>query len=120
MFKNDNFISMKPGIELKKYFFNLCQHYGFSPRVVIETKSHEIAATLAGVGLGITIIPEYYAERDISSNQSLCYYHLEKGIEPRQVGLVYSSKKALSHAAAAFKDILVSEIRSKNDSQYKE
>lgn len=111
LFKNENFISMKSGIELKKYFLNLCQHYGISPKVVIETKSHEIAASLAGVGLGITIIPEYYAEREISGKQALCYYNLEKEIEPRHVGLVYTSKKALSHAAAEFKDILVSEIK---------
>lgn len=111
LFKNDNFISMKAGLDLRKYFFNLCQHYGFSPKVVLETKSHEIAKSLAGVGLGITIIPEYYAERDLSSDQSLCYYNLEAGIEPRHVGLVYSSKKALSHAAAAFKEMLITEIQ---------
>lgn len=111
LFKNDNFISMKSGIELKKYFSNLCQKYGFSPKVVLETKSHEIAKSLAGVGLGITIIPEGYAEGEISTNQALCYYNLEKEIEPRHVGLVYSSKKALSHAATAFKDILVSETQ---------
>jgi DNA-binding transcriptional LysR family regulator len=82
---------------------------GLEPRVSMEMSSVEVLKRLVELGFGVSVVPEV-ATRSEVQNRSLCAVELAGLGNQRKLGLVSPLSGLLSHAARAFRDVLVEEL----------
>jgi DNA-binding transcriptional LysR family regulator len=82
---------------------------GLEPRVSMEMSSVEVLKRLVELGFGVSVVPEV-ATRSEVQNGSLCAVELAGLGNQRKLGLVSPLSGLLSHAARAFRDVLVEEL----------
>jgi DNA-binding transcriptional LysR family regulator len=79
---------------------------GITPRVTMEMSSVEVLKRLVELGFGLSVVPEVAARRELAQ-RSLRALHVRGLGRDRKLGLVVPRTGALSHAARAFRDVLV-------------
>jgi DNA-binding transcriptional LysR family regulator len=64
--RDEPLLTLPQGSGLRTLVFNACRELGFLPRVVGETAELRSLVELAGVGLGVAIVPRSAAESDVA------------------------------------------------------
>lgn len=62
------FILLKQGYGFRQTVLDLCASHAFQPRIEFETSSVEMAQTMVGHGLGLTIVPEMVMDPRLHEN----------------------------------------------------
>jgi DNA-binding transcriptional LysR family regulator len=83
---------------------------GLTPRVTMEMSSVEVLKRLVELGFGLSVVPEVAARRELAQGSLRALVVRGLGKE-RKLGLVSPRAGTLSHAARAFRAVLVGELR---------
>ena len=102
---NEPFIIMKKGQKLRNYFFELCNMTNTHPRIVLQTDDMLTAQSLAGAGMGVTIITDIIAKSGFSTIFPR-YFSIDQYLPFRDVIVAYSQTRPLSKAAKVFIEIM--------------
>ena len=102
---NEPFIIMKKGQKLRNSFFELCNLTNTQPRIVLQTDDMLTAQSLAGAGMGATIIPDIIAKSGFSTIFPK-YFSIDQHVPQRDVIVAYSLTRPLNKAAKVFIDIM--------------
>lgn len=94
------FILMNREQKLHNHLLKLCQQAGFSPKIQLETQSMDAAQTLAGAGIGATVLPDTLLKA-VQRSPAPCYAALTTH-PSRKVIIAWRKNRYLSHAAKAF------------------
>ncbi len=93
------FIVLKAGYGFRQTVRELCARAGFQPEIAYETSSVEMAQSLVGHGLGITLVPAMVKRPDRAKAPR--YYELAER-PSRTLAFVYRRDRYLSLAAHEF------------------
>lgn len=103
--KDENFVVLKPGRQMRNITFDICQKAGFTPKIALEVDSFDTANAFAVAGYGPTFILEpmirYYVEE-----QQAAYFTIAGQNLTQTVVFAYKEDKPLSNASKAFLDII--------------
>jgi DNA-binding transcriptional LysR family regulator len=95
---NYPFILLKQGFGFRRTVLELCAKGGFQPHVAYETSSIELAQSLVGYGLGITIVPDMVVHRDTQK----CPLYFKLDSKPtRTLVFAYNRERYLSATSRA-------------------
>lgn len=117
-FKQSRFIKMNKSHKLHEMLLSQCEQAGFTPEIALETESMTTAQALAGVGLGVALLPETLVSKNHFDKEP-CYCELDVR---RTVVIIYRKDSYLSRATRAFIQTIRKEVKcpfplSKNWSQ---
>ncbi len=84
---------------------------GLEPRVSMEMSSVEVLKRLVELGFGVSVVPEVSARGELHKG-TLCALPLRGLGRARELGLVSPLSGHLSHAARAFREVLIAELSS--------
>jgi DNA-binding transcriptional LysR family regulator len=79
------------------------------PRVSMEMSSVEVLKRLVELGFGVSVVPEVAARGEVQKG-TLCALSLKGLGQSRKLGLVSPLSGLISHAARAFREVLVAEL----------
>lgn len=94
------FLVMKEGQELRHSFFALIEALDISPTVALETTDMATAQTLAGIGVGASIVPGGLALANIPAVEPK-YFSLRAYLDDWDIVLAYKRGRYLSKADKA-------------------
>lgn len=94
------FILMDREQKLHHCLLKLCQQAGFTPQIQLETQSMDAARTLAGAGIGATLLPDTLL-KSVCPVSPPCYAALTTH-PSRTVIIAWRKDRYLSHASKAF------------------
>lgn len=84
---------------------DILHHAGVNPNVKYETKSIQTATRMSGMGLGFTIVPNFYSQLFNQTFMPLLYF-IEDAYRPYwDLGVCYSRLSPLSNQASEFINI---------------
>ncbi|MGG1368149.1 LysR family transcriptional regulator [Priestia megaterium] len=89
-------------------FVEICNSFGFNPKIVCESPDVTTLMTLADSGLGIAIVPKIALQ--IKMSESLSSAEIIPNINS-ETALIWIEHRYLSKAAQNFKDILINHIK---------
>ncbi|HEX5407272.1 MAG TPA: LysR family transcriptional regulator [Pseudonocardiaceae bacterium] len=95
------FVGLKQGYGLRRITDELCAEAGFVPTLAFEGEEADTMRGLVAAGLGVALLPT--AERPLSDV-------VELSLTPkatRQIGLVWTTDRALTPAAAVFREFVL-------------
>lgn len=101
LLKDEPFIMLPPYLSLGGITESLCQMNGFTPNVVLRTRSLDAMRSMVYAGLGCGFLPESIVRFGAFFNHPI-YYQIGKS---RALYLVYRKDRYLSRAASTFIDI---------------
>lgn len=116
LLNDEPFIIMKKGQNLRRYFFELCNSTNTHPKIVLQTDDMLTAQSLAGAGMGATIITDIIANSGFSTVFPN-YFSINQHVPLRDVVVVYNRTRHLSRAASVFVEIMkeiISKLVSEN------
>ncbi|MBU8880173.1 LysR family transcriptional regulator [Bacillus sp. FJAT-29790] len=102
-FSHCPFILLKQGYGFRRTVLELCARGRFEPQITYETSSIETAQSLAGHGLGLTVVPEMIVRRD-PQQTSFTYIKLDSN-PTRTLAFTYNKERYLSMNARALIEI---------------
>lgn len=111
---NEPFIIYKKGQNLRKYYFELCNLTHTHPRIVLQTDDMLTAQSLAGSGMGATIITDIIAKSGFTTIFPK-YFSIDQHVPLRDVIVAYSQTRPLSKAARVFIEIMKENITQLTD-----
>ena len=106
---DENFILLKKGQRIRYYIDELFEELNCNPRIILETKSIDTAKRLSALGMGITIIPDTYANY-FRTKINPCYIPLDT-LKKRTLVIAYNNKNYQSKAVLAFKEMAIDQIK---------
>lgn len=101
--KNEPFIILKEGFELRKIADRLCREAGFAPHITFEGEEVTTLAGLVAAGLGVALLPD---QKDIDSSK-VAKLHVRWPSCERQIGLSWYEGRYLSPTATQFKEFVL-------------
>ena len=99
--KNEPFIMLQPYLSFGKVCHEICNKHGFTPNVVLYTRSLDAIRSMVYSGLGCGFLPESMVRFSAYTNHPI-YYRIN---ETRSLYLVYRKDRYLSKAASEFVSI---------------
>ena len=107
MLKDTPFIKMNKNHKLHQMLMEQCQTAGFTPKIALETESMTTAQALAGVGLGVALLPETLVVKN-HFDKPPCYVELNIR---RTAVMIYRKDSYLSRATRAFIHALQTQVK---------
>ncbi|WP_196591478.1 LysR family transcriptional regulator [Pectinatus frisingensis] len=101
----ESFISYTADSELWDITHNFCRQAGFEPGIVFEIESLEAIATLVNAGLGVTFLPAYWRQSDISHLP--VQLHIENPVCQRTIWLSWIKGRYMSPITNTFKNFVI-------------
>lgn len=95
--REETFISFKKGFSLYDRLLDACRAEGFEPRIAYESSQWDFIAELVAEGLGIAFLPETACEK--ADKRSIVVIPRVEPAVLWNLGLIWSKKRYLSHAA---------------------
>jgi len=100
VFKEEEFLLLKPGNDLHRRAISLCSAAGFQPRVKIELDQLITSYNLAGAGLGISFVTDKLVVK--TAVPGCVYYVLDNPIAHRKMSIGRKKNRYFTRAASAF------------------
>ena len=107
---DEKFILLKKGQRIRYYIDELFEELKCSPKIILETKSIDTAKRLSALGVGITIMPDTYANY-FRTKINPCYIPLDTKNKERTLVLAYNNNYYQSKSLIAFKEMAIDKIK---------
>lgn len=101
VFRQEDFILLKPENDTRIRADRLCRESGFSPRVTMEFDQQMTAYLVGCSGAGISFASSSMVSR-MKPNPSVCYYRLAGEVSRRQVCIFWDKGRYVTRAMEAF------------------
>ncbi|MFE5319822.1 LysR family transcriptional regulator [Paenibacillus sp. NPDC056579] len=98
--REEPFIALKKGQGFRQITLQLCEHAGFSPRIVFESSNIETVQSLVAAGMGIAFVP-HMISRGAWSQHAPAYLSLADR-PTRMLVIAYRKGRYMSKAVEAF------------------
>lgn len=89
LFGEEPFILLKHGFKMRRLSEDLCESYGFQPKVVFETENYDTINSLISNNYGVSILPSYITKYD-----NVSYVKLDCESAQRHIVAAYTKTNA--------------------------
>lgn len=97
------FIMLSEDLWFGKIARDICKNFGFEPKISVECRALGTAHSLVQQGIGVTFIPELFAQ--YTKNETK-YYKIKNCTKTRDICAIYNNNKYMSTALKQFISIL--------------
>lgn len=101
IFKDEDFIQLKPGNNMQKMSEKICNEYGFSPTSIICVDQLMTAYNIANSGMGITFTTDTVV-CSAADNANLIFYRIDSEFAKRMLYIAHKRKTYVSPAVSEF------------------
>lgn len=101
LFKDENFIQLKPDNNMYKCSCRICGEYGFVPHSIINVDQLMTAYNIAGSGMGLTFTTDTVIQ-SAARYEELVFYKLSGMYAERTLYIAYKKKQYISPAVKEF------------------
>lgn len=105
LFKNENFIQLKPKNNMYKSSCSICNSYGFLPKSIISVDQLMTAYNIAGSGMGLTFTTDTVVQF-AARYENLLFYKLDGLNAQRILYIAHKKKKYISPVVDEFVEIV--------------
>ena len=100
VFRDEDFLMLKPGNDLHWRGNELCADFGFSPTIKIELDQLITSFNLTRAGLGLSFVTDILVQK--TRVDDCLYYRIEHPIARRKMSIGYKKNRYLTRAQSAF------------------
>lgn len=105
--KDRPFILLTKNQQIGKVSRNLCIQCGFEPKIVVECHNIETVYSMILAGVGASFVPELFVQHYIKDNlKNIDFFEIKDIYPKREIAVIYSREKYLTHAAKRFVELL--------------
>ncbi|MEZ5776491.1 MAG: LysR substrate-binding domain-containing protein [Hyphomicrobiaceae bacterium] len=109
--RGEPILALAPGHQLRTQVTALCEEFGASLQTSFEGTSLDTLRHMAGMGLGLTFLPDLYVRRTLQADTAIRRIELKGRPLYRTIGLVWRQSSALAPAFQRLGDDIRNSLR---------